>query len=138
TVPMFSARRLVWIKSAGTQKQLADDVKLLAAQPPRDAIVLIEAGDLKKSAPLRSTVEAAAAGMALPCYADEARSVDGVIDELLARDDMTIALEARQLLRANLGGDRLATRSELEKLMLYCHGAREIRIDDVEAAIGDV
>src|SRR5690606_19799496 len=75
---------------------------------------------------------------ALPCYADEARSVDAVIDELLTRDGLTMTLDARQLLRANLGGDRLATRSELEKLALYCHGGREIGIDDVGAAIGDV
>ncbi len=138
TVPMFSARRLVWVKGGGAQKQLADDVKLLASEPPRDAVVLIEAGDLKKGSPLRATVEGAQCAMALPCYADEARSVDAVIDELLARGGHTIPLDARQLLRANLGGDRLATRSELEKLMLYCNGAREIGVDDVRAAIGDV
>jgi DNA polymerase-3 subunit delta len=138
TVPMFSARRLVWIRGAGAQKQLADDLKVLAAEPPRDATILIEAGDLKKSATLRSTVEGAACAMALPCYSDEARSVDAVIDELLARDGLTIAIDARQLLRSNLGGDRLATRSELEKLMLYSYGNREIHLEDVEAAIGDV
>lgn len=138
TVPMFSARRLIWVKGAAAQKQLAEDVKALVAEPPRDAIVLIEAGDLKKGSPLRSTVEGAFCGMALPCYADEARSVDAVIDELLSRDGLTIALDARQMLRSNLGGDRLATRSELEKLMLYCRGAREIGVEDVRAAIGDV
>ena len=45
---MFSARRLIWVRNAAAQKGLADAVKALCADPPRDAIVLIEAGDLKK------------------------------------------------------------------------------------------
>lgn len=138
TVPMFSDRRLIWIKGAGAQKQLADQVKALATTPPRDAIIVIEAGDLKKGAPLRSAVETAAGAMALPCYADEGRSIDAVIEETLARENLTIGLDARHALRASLGGDRLATRSELEKLALYCHGRTEITIEDIAAMTGDV
>src|SRR5690606_29785614 len=86
TVPMFSDRRLIWIKGAATQKHLADEVKLLAANPPRDAIILIEAGDLKKTSPLRSAVEGAFSAMALPCFADEGRSLDAVIEEVLGQE----------------------------------------------------
>lgn len=138
TVPMFSARRLIWIRGAGTHKHLADEVKALAATPPPDAMILIEAGELKKGAALRSAVEAGPAAMALPCYADEARSIDGLIDEMLSREKLSIGMEARQLLRASLGGDRLATRSEIEKLALYCHGKGEIGPQDVAAMTGDV
>jgi DNA polymerase III subunit delta len=42
------------------------------------------------------------------------------------------------VLKANLGGDRLATRGELEKLALYCAGASEVTAEDVRALIGDV
>ncbi|MGN6536066.1 MAG: DNA polymerase III subunit delta [Mesorhizobium sp.] len=138
TVSMFSDRRLLWVRNAGAQKSLAEDVKALVAEPPRDAIVLIEAGDLKKGAALRSAVEGAASAMALPCYADEARDVDGVIDAELQKAGMTISLEARQALRRNLGGDRLATRGEIEKLVLYCHGQDAIGLEDVRALAGDV
>ena len=48
TVPMFSPKRLLWVRNAGAQKGLAEQVKLLCAEPPGDAVVLIEAGDLKK------------------------------------------------------------------------------------------
>ena len=41
TVPMFSARRLLWVRNAATQKGLVDDVKALCAEPPADAIILI-------------------------------------------------------------------------------------------------
>jgi DNA polymerase-3 subunit delta len=138
TVPMFSERRLLWVRNATGQKGLADDIKALVTEPPQDAILLIEAGDLKKGAALRSTVEAAENAMALPCYADEGRDIDAVIDDELRKAGMTMPLEARQALRRNLGGDRLASRGEIQKLTLYAQGQAEIGIDDVKALTGDV
>jgi DNA polymerase-3 subunit delta len=138
TIPMFVDRRLLWVRNASGLKALTDDVKELCAQPPRDAVILIEAGDLKKGAPLRTLVEGSPAGMALPCYADEARDIDAVIDQELERAGMSISLEARHALRRNLGGDRLATRGELEKLVLYAHGRRQIELEDISAMTGDV
>lgn len=135
---MFTQRRLIWIRDAGQQKGFAAEVKALAQEPPPDAVILIEAGDLKKGAALRAAVEGADVGMALPCYADEARSVDALIDGHMAQAGLRISPDARQLLKSQLGGDRLATRGELEKLSLYCKGRAEIGVDDVRAAIGDV
>ncbi len=138
TVPMFSPRRLIWIRGAGAHKQLAEEVKALVAAPPRDCILVIEAGELKKGAGLRNTVEGGRTAMALPCYVDEGKAIDAIIDETLVRDRLSIGLEARQALRASLGGDRLATRSEVEKLALYCRGLGEVRLEDVRAMTGDV
>jgi DNA polymerase-3 subunit delta len=138
TVPMFSTRRLLWVRNAAGQKGLADDVKVLCKEPPRDAIVLIEAGDLKKGAALRTTVEGSDWAMALPCYADEARSVDQVIDEEMQKAGMQLSMEARQALRKNLGGDRLASRGEVQKLVLYAMGSKQIELEDVKSLIGDV
>ena len=77
--------------------------------------------------------------MALPCYADEARDIDTVIDDELRKAGMSMTLEARQALRRNLGGDRLASRGEIEKLMLYAHGQQaKSALDDVKAMSGDV
>ncbi len=138
TISMFGGERLIWIKNAGGQKKLAEAIKLLATEPPHETYVLIEAGDLKKGAGLRGIVEGAPAAMALPCYSDDARGIDGVIDDVLNEWKMQITLDGRQLLRASLGGDRLATRGELEKLCLYAKGKERIDIDDVREAVGDV
>lgn len=138
TVPMFSDRRLLWVRNASGQKALADDIKALTSEPAKDAIILIEAGDLKKGTGLRAIVEAASNAIALPCYADEARDLDSVIDDELRKAGMSMTLDARQALRRNLGGDRLASRGEVEKLMLYAHGRKEIGIEDISALSGDV
>src|SRR5690606_11951576 len=71
TVPMFAERRLVWVRGIGNQASIAKDVEALIAEPPSDAIILLEAGDLKKTSALRKTVEASRLAMALPCYADD-------------------------------------------------------------------
>jgi DNA polymerase III subunit delta len=138
TVPMFAAQRLIWVLDAGAEKGFAESVKALLDAPVQDAVVLIEAGDLKKGSALRATVETAAAAMALPCYADDARGIDRLIDEELARAGLSISLDARQLLKSALGGDRLATRAELEKLTLYCAGGSRVEVEDVRLATGDV
>ena len=138
TISMFGGERLIWVKNAAGQKKFAEAIKLLATEPPRETFVLVEAGDLKKGVALRSAVENASAGMALPCYTDDARGIDGVIDDVLAEWRMQITLDGRQLLRTSLGGDRLATRGELEKLCLYARGKERIDIDDVREAVGDV
>lgn len=137
TVPMFADRRLVWVTGAGADKPLADAVSSIVADPPADALLLIEAGELRKNAALRTAVEAAKTGMALPCYADDARALDGLIEQQLSEAGLGITSEAREVLKAGLGGDRLASRAEIEKLVLYCKGKQRIELSDVREAAGD-
>jgi len=138
TVPMFATQRLLWLRNVGAQKNIADDVKALCAQPAQDAVILVEAGDLKKGAALRSTVEASPAGMALPCYGDESRDLDQLIDQVLGEQNIRIGLDARAALRRSLGGDRLASRGELQKLALYAADKGEVSVEDVRLLTGDV
>lgn len=137
TVPMFADMRLVWVTGAGAEKPIADAVTAILDDPPADALLLIEAGELRKTAPLRIAVERAKSGMALPCYADDARALDTLIHTQLAEAGLAITQEAREALKAGLGGDRLASRAEIEKLVLYCRGKERIEIRDVREATGD-
>ena len=138
TISMFGGNRLIWIKNASAQKNLAEAVKTLISEPPQDTYILIEAGDLKKGAALRTNVENGVTAMALPCYSDDARGIDGLIDDVLLANNLQISGDARQFLRMSLGGDRLATRGELEKLCLYARGQQRIELEDVRESVGDV
>lgn len=138
TVSMFAARRLIWVRGASGHKRLADDIKALGEKPAPETTILIEAGDLRKGAGLRSIVESSKSAIALPCYADGDRELDALIYSVLGATGLSISLPARAMLRQSLGGDRLATRSELEKLALYCAGQRSVDLDDVMALTGDV
>jgi DNA polymerase-3 subunit delta len=138
TISMFSDKRLLWVRGALGQKGLAEQVKAICASPPQDAVLLIEAGDLKKGSALRSAVETSPAGITLPCYADDRRSLDALIDTEMRAAGLAIDDDARQALHTLLGGDRLATRQELQKIALYAHGAQRVGLGDVRDLAGDV
>jgi DNA polymerase III subunit delta len=136
TISMFGARRAIWVRP--TTRNIASAVDAVLQASLRDTTVVIEAGDLGKSAPLRTLCERSPKASALPCYADTDRDLGGVVDEALHAAGLSIGRDARTALIASLGGDRLATRAEVAKLLLYVHGQREVTLDDIDAVISDV
>lgn len=136
TFGMFGGRRAIWVRPSS--RNIVPAVKPLLEVPLADTLVVLEAGDLAKGAPLRVACEGSARALALPCYADEARDLGAVIVETLRGHGLGIDNEARELLAESLGGDRLATRGELDKLALYALGRSTITVDDVEAVVSDV
>jgi DNA polymerase III subunit delta len=136
TIGMFGTHRAIWVRP--TTRNLASAVEALLQASLQDTTVVIEAGDLGKSAPLRTLCERSPKASALPCYADSERDLGGVVDEALQTAGLSIGRDARAALIASLGGDRLATRAEITKLLLYAHGQREVTLDDIDAVISDV
>jgi DNA polymerase-3 subunit delta len=134
---LFGGEKLIWIKSAGADKGLTDAVAALAEKAPDNAWIVIEAGDLKKGANLRKAAESAATAMAIPCYADDSKSLNALIDEELASFQLRIGSEARRALLESLGGDRIASRGEIRKLALYAMGEPLIELHHVVEIIGD-
>lgn len=137
TVGMFAAARLIIVTDAGNDKTFVSQVNRLLADPPPDTFVILRAGELKKGTGLRGAVEKAATGLAIPCYTDNTKTVAVLIDEVLTKANVRLDRDARQYLMQNLGGDRAATRAELDKLTLYAYGTNEITLPDVQAIIGD-
>ncbi len=138
TVSMFGGARLVWLRDVANNVSLAKQLERLLEQPPESTFCLFEAGDLKKGTKIRDLVERAKNAIAIPCYTDSTRDIASLLDETMSENRQTIGLEARQLLLSLLGGDRAASRAELDKLSLYCWGKQEITADDINNALGDV
>jgi len=136
TIPLFGGRRAVWVR-AGGRNFVEAVTTLLAAPPAADCRVVIEAGDLKRNAPLRTSVEKSPVAVALPCYADGDRDLMRLIDEEMRAAGLTITGDARAQLVALIGGDRGASRSEIRKLALYGRGQPAIELDDVLAVVAD-
>lgn len=135
TVPLFGGRRAVLVRAGA--RNIAGALEPVLAAPSKDCRIIIEAGDLKKSAPLRALCEKAKAAAALPCYADNDIAIGRLIDDELRDAGLSIAAEARASLVALLGGDRLASRNELRKLALYAQGKERIELGDVMAVVSD-
>jgi DNA polymerase III subunit delta len=135
TIPLFGGRRAVWVKAGGRNFAAAVEALLPVASP--DCRVVIEAGDLKRNAPLRAACERAKNAAALPCYADAEKDLARLIDEEMHAAGLALAPEARATLTPLLGGDRLASRSEIQKLVLYARGKNRVELDDVMAVVAD-
>ena len=135
TIPLFGGRRAVWVKAAG--RNIAPAVEALLALPISDCRVVIEAGDLRRNAPLRMLCERAKNAAALPCYADSERDRARLIDEEMRAAGLTLTADARALLIPLLGGDRAASRGEVRKLALYARGRGQVSVDDVAAVVSD-
>ena len=133
---LSGGRRVVRVRDG--DDALAAPVKAFLAAPVGEALVVVEAGDLPARAALRKAVEAAALGATMPCYRDDQRSLSAVIVASLAEAGLEAAPDALAYLAANLGGDRLLTRRELEKLALYMasHDAR-VELEDAQVCVGD-
>jgi len=135
TVPLFGGRRAVMVKAGG--RNIVAAVEPVLAAPSNECRIIIEAGDLKKSAPLRALCEKSKVAAALPCYVDNARDLARLIDDEMRAANLQIAPDARAMLLGLLGGDRLASRNEIRKLVLYAQGGSRVELADVVAVVAD-
>jgi DNA polymerase-3 subunit delta len=132
---MTGGRRVVRVRSANNG--LAPMFERFLEEPPGDALIVVEAGDLAKSGALRRVFEAAKNAAAIPCYPDDARALDDLVRSHLKGQGLSIEEGALQYAVSHLGSDRGITRSELEKLALYAMGAGSVSEADVMAVMGD-
>jgi DNA polymerase III subunit delta len=68
TIGLFGARRAIWVKA--TSRNIAPALAPVLEMPLQDTLVVIEAGDLAKSSPLRTLCERSPRALAMPCYVD--------------------------------------------------------------------
>jgi len=134
-ISMLGGRRVVRVRSAGNA--LAKLFDSFLEEPKGDALVVVEGGDLAKGTGLRKVFEEAENAAAIACYPDTARDLFDVVRNALKAEGLSIAPEALEDAVGRLGSDRGVTRRELEKLALYCHGRKQVALEDVRAVMGD-
>jgi DNA polymerase-3 subunit delta len=134
---LFGGQKLIWIRGAANEKQLIDGLSHLAAHPPEGSYLLVEAGDLKKGSGLRKVAEGERSIACIACYQDDARALNALIDAELATANLRITPAARELLLDSIGGDRIASRNEIQKLILYCMNDELIDEKHVLEIVGD-
>lgn len=128
------SRRIVWIDAGG--QNTAKALEVLADTAP-DALVVVGAENLKPASKLRKFAETKKFAVAIPCFADEIGSLNGVLDEELKKYNLTMTPDARHFFISLLGADRQLSRREIEKLCLFSAKKTEITAEDVRQVSGD-
>lgn len=133
---LFAGRRVVRVRAVGG-RNVAPALEPILERPPEDTWVVVEAGDLRKTAPLRKLFEGARTGVAIACYADTEATIGRMIDEEMKTLGVAIEPDARAAVIDLLGTDRGSTRSEISKLALFALDTKTLTRADVTALVGD-
>jgi DNA polymerase III subunit delta len=134
-ISLMGGKRAVRVREAGDSH--GPLFARFIADAPGDALVIVEADDLPARGSLRRAFDDAPRAVAIGCYPDNARDLAGVIGETLSARRITASRDAMEFLIAHLGGDRLLTRAELEKLTLYAGDGGRVEFDDARLSIAD-
>ena len=133
---LTGGRRVLRVRDAGDSVGALFE-RFLAAPALGDNLVVVEAAELAARSSLRRAFEAAPNAVAIACYGDGMRDIEALAREVLGTHGIRIDGEALAYLAQYLGGDRLASRSELEKLALFVGDGGRVGIAEAREAVGD-
>lgn len=143
---MTGGRRVIWVREATDGISEIFETLLKSGS---DSFVIAQAGNIGPKSSLRKLFEKAGNAAAIGCYEDDGAALAAIIRETLARHGLVATAEASAYLADNLGGDRMISRNELEKLALYVGGTDaggdkgkggppgSVALEDAMACIGD-
>ena len=131
---LMGGRRVVRVREGGDHL-LAPLTRVLATRG--DTLVIIEAPTLVSRSKLRAALESREDAAVIACYPEEGRQLATSLRAMVEAAGCRIAPDALDWLAGSLGADRLASRSEVEKLVLYVGEGGTIDIDAVETVVAD-
>lgn len=134
TRSMFGDQRVIRVR--GATNALAKEIEQ-TVKDGFDAILLVESGNLTPKDALRKLAEAQKSARAVPCYADDARSLTQLAKQMFDNAQISIDSDALRGLIDVLGNDRQITRLEVEKLILFAQESKHISYADVMTLCGD-
>jgi DNA polymerase-3 subunit delta len=134
---LFGGEPVIALRVLDGRHNVLGAIEPLLARPPDAAWLIVEAGELAKTSALRKAFEASSRAAAIVSYPLDAADLPSFIRQAAEEAGRMIEPEAVELLAEVLGGDRLAMRSELDKLFTYVGDAGSIGAADVAAIVGD-
>ncbi len=102
-----------------------------------DALIVLQAGELRPQSKLRKLFESEKEAAAIPCYDDSESDLAALVETGLAEHSISIDPDAIAILTAHLGPDRQLVRAEVAKLALYAGDQKRLTETDVRATIGN-
>jgi DNA polymerase-3 subunit delta len=135
SISMFGGSKAVWVKGVG-EGFLKAALPLLEGRMQGN-LVVAEAAALPKNSQLRAQFEKSPHALILPLYEAESSEIAGLVEHILAQDNLRIGPDALARFIELAGTARGLARREAEKLALYCLGNERVSLEDVEAICGN-
>ena len=112
--------------------------KSLLESPPAESVVICTGSDdLNTKSALVKLFEQNDKSAAIGCYADNIQSLSTLLGALLQEYNIQIDSSARAYITTHLGADRMASRSEIDKIILMAGRNGSLSLEQVQHALGD-
>lgn len=135
-MPPFGGKRLVLVNDAGSA--LLKACKTLIENPPAESLTIITAdSEVNTRSALVKAFEASPRAAAIGCYADTGASLAAMARQVFDEAGIRVDRDAMQWITSHLGADRMASRSEIEKLVLLSGPGGSLDLAIVRDALGD-
>ena len=135
TLPLTGNNKIIRVTDAGEKDHKTFKAFLPDGEP--NSLVIVLAGELRGNSGLRHLFDHTSNLASIGCYPDEARDIRRLVREFCDQYNIRVTPEALEYLALHLGSDRMVTRQELEKLVVYLGTADQITETDAMAVIGD-
>lgn len=135
-MPPMGGIRLVRVDRISSNG-LAACKNLLASPPPESIVILTGDDDLNTKSALVKLFEQTDHAAALGCYADNNQSLGHLAAELFRQYNIRADRDVLAYITAHLGADRMASRSEIDKLVILAGQDGHLTLDQVQHALGD-
>lgn len=135
-MPPFGGKRLVMVNQGGSA--LLKACKALIAAPPPESLTIITAdSEVNTRSALVKAFEDSPRAAAMGCYADTGQSLAAMAKQVFDEAGITADRDAMQWITSHLGADRMASRSEIEKLVLLAGKGGHLDLETTRASLGD-
>lgn len=135
---MFGGEPVIALRVLDGRHNVAGALAPLIERPPDASWLIVEAGELGASSPLRKAFESCSAAAAVPAFVAEPAEVGALIKSMAQDAGIVVDPDAFELLLMQLGSDRLAIRNEMEKLFLYVGDGGRLTAEHVADLVGEV
>tara|TARA_Y100000588_G_scaffold387691_1_gene486059 strand:+ start:251 stop:1282 length:1032 start_codon:yes stop_codon:yes gene_type:complete len=135
TLPLAGDNKVIRITDVAEKDQKIFNMFLGENSP--NALVLVEAGELRGNSALKRLFDNTSELASIGCYPDEARDIRRLVRDFCEQNKLRVTPDALEYLALYLGSDRMVTRQELEKLLVYLGPTDEITEGDAMAVVGD-
>ncbi len=134
-VSLMGGRRVIFIKNA--TNNLTKPLKELLSSSKSDTFLIITSTTINTKSSLVNLLKDAPDSAVISCYDDREQSITSYIRDFFSKRNITVALDAQNMLSARLSADRKITENELEKLVTYLGARKNVTLDDVLVAISN-
>ena len=135
TISLLENKKVVRVRNANDK--ICSIIEESIFFDPKECLLILISDSLSPRSKLRLLFEKHKEAVALPCYNDNSKDILAIIDNMLRKEDIKIDINAKNLLASYLGVDRLVTKAELEKAILYSGANKELSLKDITSFLSD-